>query len=81
MELMKEHIKVFTGSNEVQWLYSQDWEYHDYGNCKRYLQIIFPYKREMKKEEKYAGTDDQKKLDDMLEGLNKQKNLAKDQMT
>ena len=50
---MKEHIKVFTGSNEVQWLYSQDWEYHDYGNCKRYLQIIFPYKREMKKEEKY----------------------------
>ena len=40
---MKEHIKVFTGSNEVQWLYSQDWEYHDYGNCKRYLQIIFPY--------------------------------------
>lgn len=35
----------------------------------------------MKKEEKYAGTDDQKKLDDMLEGLNKQKNLAKDQMT
>ena len=28
---MKEHIKVFTGSNEVQWLYSQDWEYHDYG--------------------------------------------------
>lgn len=41
-EIMKEHIKVFTGSNEVQWLYSQDWEYHDYGNCKRCLQIIFP---------------------------------------
>ena len=35
----------------------------------------------MKKEEKYAGTDDQKKLDDILEGLNKQKDLAKDQMT
>lgn len=50
---MKERIKVVTGSNEVQWLYSPDWDYHDYGNCKRYLQIIFPYKREMKKEEKY----------------------------
>lgn len=50
---MKERIKVVTGSNEMQWLYSQDWEYYDYGNCKRYLQIIFPYKREMNKEEKY----------------------------
>ena len=37
--------------------------------------------KSMKKEEKYAGTDDQKKLDDILEGLNKQKDLAKDQMT
>lgn len=35
----------------------------------------------MKKEEKYEGPEDQKKLDDMLEGLNKQKDLAKDQMT
>lgn len=50
---MKEHIIVNTGSNAMQWLYSQDWEYYDYGNCKRYLQILFPYKREMKKEEKY----------------------------
>ncbi|MBP3337871.1 MAG: alpha/beta hydrolase [Lachnospiraceae bacterium] len=50
---MKERIKVATESNEVQWLYSPDWEYYDYGNCKRYLQIIFPHKREMKKEEKY----------------------------
>lgn len=36
---MKEQIKVATGANEVQWLYSQDWEYNDYGNCKRHLQI------------------------------------------
>jgi len=50
---MKERIKVVTGSNEIQWLYSPDWEYYDYGNCKRYLQIIFPYKREMKREDKY----------------------------
>ena len=50
---MKERIKIVTGSNEVQWLYSQDWKYYDYGNCKRYLQIIFPYKRGMEKEEKY----------------------------
>lgn len=38
---MKEHIKVFTGSNEVQWLYSQDWEYHDYGNCKGIYKLSF----------------------------------------
>lgn len=50
---MKEQIKVATGANEVQWLYSQDWEYNDYGNCKRHLQIIFPYKSGMKNEEKY----------------------------
>lgn len=50
---MKERIKVVAGANEVQWLYSQDWVYHDYGNCKRYLQIIFPYKDGMKNEEKY----------------------------
>ena len=50
---MKEQIRIATESNEVQWLYSQDWEYYNYGNCKRHLQIIFPYKREMKKEEKY----------------------------
>ena len=50
---MKERIKVVAGANEVQWLYSQDWVYHDYGNCKRHLQIIFPYKDGMKNEEKY----------------------------
>lgn len=51
--LMKERIKVTNRSDEMQWLYSQDWEYKDYGNCKRHLQMIFPYKVEMKKEETY----------------------------
>lgn len=40
-------------AKELQWLYSPDWEYHDYGNCTRHLQIIFPYKREMRAEERY----------------------------
>ena len=35
----------------------------------------------MKNEERYSGTEDQKALDDILEGLNKQNDLAKDQMT
>lgn len=39
--------------SDVQWLYSQDWEYHDYGNCKRHLQILFPYKRNWSKDEKF----------------------------
>ena len=46
-------IKVQTDSNQTQWLYSQDWEYYDYGNCKRDLQIIFPLRREMPADEKY----------------------------
>lgn len=41
---MKERIQIITQSNELQWLYSPDWEYHDYGDCKRYLQIIFPFR-------------------------------------
>lgn len=50
---MKERIKVMDRSHETQWLYSQDWEYYDYGDCKRYMQIIFPYKQGMTKDEKY----------------------------
>lgn len=37
---MKRKIKMATNSNEMQSLYSQDWEYYDYGDCKRHLQII-----------------------------------------
>lgn len=33
-------------------LYSPDWEYFDYGNCKRHLQILFPYQGDVK-DEKY----------------------------
>lgn len=39
--------------SSVQWLYSQDWEYHDYGSCKRHLQILFPYKNNWSKDEKF----------------------------
>ena len=39
--------------NKAQWLYSQDWVYHDYGNCKRHLQIIFPYKSHWSEGENY----------------------------
>ena len=51
---MKQKIRINTDSiDKVQWLYSQDWEYYDYGNCKRHLQIIFPFKNEWKQDEKY----------------------------
>lgn len=49
---MKYKINV-TKTDELQWLYSQDIEYHDYGNCKRHLQILFPVKAEWKEGEKY----------------------------
>ncbi len=39
--------------NEPEWLYSQDIVYHDYGECKRHLQVLFPYKREWEEGEKY----------------------------
>lgn len=50
---MKHKIKIAADSSEIQCLYSQDWEYYDYGNCKRHLQILFPYKPEMRADEKY----------------------------
>ena len=52
-EIMKQKMIVKTNSNEMQWLYSQDWAYYDYGDCKRHLQIIFPYKPQMRKDEKF----------------------------
>lgn len=45
--------KITVDTDALQWLYSPDWEYHDYGTCKRHLQILFPYRREMKEDEKY----------------------------
>lgn len=48
---MKQKIKI--AADELQWLYSQDWEYYDYGSCKRHLQIIFPYKPQWKEGESY----------------------------
>lgn len=45
--------KIKVSNNELQPLYSPDWEYHDYGNCKRHLQIIFPFKRELKDEDRF----------------------------
>lgn len=50
---MKRKIKISTDSNQTQCLYSQDWEYYDYGDCKRHLQIIFPYRQEMSEDDKY----------------------------
>lgn len=51
---MKHKIRITSNdADELQWLYSQDIEYHDYGNCKRHLQILFPYKREWEVGKKY----------------------------
>lgn len=45
---MKQKIKIDAqASNQTLWLYSQDWVYHDYGGCKRHLQMIFPYRQDM----------------------------------
>lgn len=42
---MKQKIYIPSDrANETVCLYSQDWEYFDYGNCKRHLQVLFPYK-------------------------------------
>lgn len=48
---MKKKLKI--NAQELQWLYSPDWEYYDYGNCKRRLQMLLPYKREWQQDEKF----------------------------
>lgn len=50
---MKRKIKIAVDPNKMQCLYSQDWEYYDYGDCKRHLQIVFPYHSQMREDEKY----------------------------
>lgn len=40
---MKRQIQVKTHPGELRILYSPDWEYYDYGGCKRHSQILFPY--------------------------------------
>lgn len=40
---MKKEIEV--KFNDLEWLYSPNWEYFDYGNCKRHLQVIMPYSK------------------------------------
>lgn len=39
--------------NEIEWLYAPDEEYVDYDGCKRYLQMIFPYRRVWEQSEKF----------------------------
>lgn len=48
---MKKEIRV--AGEALEWLYSPDWEYHDYGDCKRHLQMIIPCKRQWGEGEKY----------------------------
>ncbi len=38
--------QIIADYDGIEWLYSPDWEYKDYGDCKRHLQMIIPYKRE-----------------------------------
>ena len=38
---------------ELEWLYVPDVEYCEYENCKRYLQLIIPYKRNWVENKKY----------------------------
>ena len=40
---MKKEIAV--KFDDLEWLYSPNWEYFDYGNCKRHLQVIMPYSK------------------------------------
>lgn len=48
---MKQNISISCDS--LEWLYSPDWEYHDYGNYKRHLQMIIPYRHLWETDEKF----------------------------
>lgn len=45
--------RINISCDSLEWLYSQDWEYHNYGDCKRHLQMIIPYRREWNNDEKF----------------------------
>lgn len=47
------HKKIHVECDDLEWLYSPDWEYFDYGKYKRHLQMLIPYRREWKEGEKY----------------------------
>lgn len=46
-------IQLAPACDDLEWLYSPDWEYADYGDCKRRLQMIVPYRRAWAEGEKY----------------------------
>lgn len=45
--------KLEVKNQDLECLYSPDWEYYDYGNCKRHLQMLLPFKCEWKQDEKF----------------------------
>lgn len=45
--------KLFVKNEETEWLFAPDWEYYDYGDCKRHLELIFPYRREWTSDERF----------------------------
>lgn len=45
--------KIDVQDEMLEWLYSPDWEYCDYGDCKRYLQMILPYKKQWGENERF----------------------------
>lgn len=45
--------RLVVEKKELEWLYVPDVEYYEYENCKRYLQLIIPYKRNWKENKKY----------------------------
>lgn len=45
--------KLVVDNDDLEWLYAPDMEYHDYGDCKRHLQMIVPFRREWKEKESY----------------------------
>ncbi len=45
--------RIDVEKKELEWLYVPDVEYCEYENCKRYLQLIIPYKRFWAEDRKY----------------------------
>lgn len=48
---MKSMLEV--NCTDLEWLYSPDWVYFDYGNCKRHLQMLLPFKGKWEQDEKF----------------------------
>jgi len=52
-KIRQEYHKIRVECDSLEWLYVPDVQYADYGNCRRCLQLIIPYRHKWKEDVRY----------------------------